>query len=120
MKSNEIEINGEVYIKKDSIKNETKIETVKVCEGTPFKIGVKYLIRTVTMIYTGKLEKIYNKELVFSTCAWIPDTGRWSDAVEKGTFSEIEPYPINSEVIINRDVILDICDLNYDLPKTKK
>ena len=116
---NELEVNGEIYIKKEVVLAAVK-EFKQVYEGTPFEVGAKYLIRTITMIYTGKLEELYNKELVLSTCAWIPDTGRWQQAVEKGTFSEVEPYPLNSKVIINRDVILDVCVLEFELPKSQK
>ena len=64
-----------------------------------YQIGEPYLIRTVTMIYTGRLIKSSEKELVLTECAWIPDTGRWKDACEKGSFDEVEPYPKDAEVI---------------------
>ncbi|RTK92530.1 MAG: hypothetical protein EKK61_03790 [Rickettsiales bacterium] len=120
MEKTTITIDGKEYILKSSVEKEQKIKSLPIVEGTPYKIGGKYLIRTITMIYTGELVNLYNKELILKTCAWIPDTGRWKEAVEKGTFNEVEPYPIDSEVIINRDVILDVCLLNYELPKNQK
>jgi hypothetical protein len=111
---NEVEINGKTYILKDNL-NFKNQESLPVVQGTPFRIGANYLIRTITMIYTGKLEEVYEKELVLSTCAWIADTGRWTQAVEKGTFSEVEPYP-NKTVIINREVVLDACLIDFPLP----
>ena len=87
---------------------------------SPYKIGKKYLVRTVTMIYTGKLKQIYDKELVLSSCAWIPETKRWADSCKTGDFSEIEPYPEKAEVIIGRDAILDAFEVSWELPKEQK
>lgn len=82
----------------------------------PFEIGEKYLIRTITMIYTGKLVKVFNNELVFTNCCWIPETERWNESVKEGIFKEIEPYLPESEVIINRGAILDMVKVNWNLP----
>lgn len=87
---------------------------------TPYKIGKNYLIRTVTMIYTGKLKEIYDKELVLTNCCWIAETDRWADTCENGTFKEVEPYPENSEVIIGKDAILDAFVVSWKLPKEQK
>ncbi|MHA1201326.1 MAG: hypothetical protein ACTSQ4_02240 [Candidatus Heimdallarchaeaceae archaeon] len=89
-------------------------------KDSPLVIGESYLIRTVTMIYTGKLTKVYDKELVVIDAAWIPDTGRWQQAVENGIFDEVEPYPDNSEVILGRDAILDITKVYWKLPRNQK
>lgn len=92
-------------------------EKAKFCEvKTPYKIGCPYQIRTVTMIYTGLLKKIYPGELVITKAAWIPETNRWAESCEKGTFKEVEPYPKNAEVIIPRGGILDAFVVTYDLP----
>jgi hypothetical protein len=87
---------------------------------TPYKIGKKYLIRTVTMIYTGKLKQIYDKELVLNECAWIPETERWANTCKNGTFKEVEPYPEKADVIIGRDAILDCFEVSWNLPKEQK
>jgi len=87
---------------------------------TPYKIGKKYLVRTVTMIYTGKLVDIYDRELVFTNCAWIPETSRWADTVEKGIFNEVEPYPKNANVIIGKGAILDVTEVSWALPSEQK
>ena len=83
----------------------------------PFKIGRNYLIRTVTMIYTGKLEAVYDKELVISSAAWIAETKRWADSVKSGEFNEVEPYPEKELVTIGRGAILDAIPVKWDLPK---
>ncbi len=93
----------------------------KVCEiKTPYEIGKPYQIRTVTMIYTGLLVKIYPGELVIKSAAWIPETERWADSCKTGTFKEVEPYPEDANVIIPRGGILDAFVVKYDLPTKQK
>jgi len=86
----------------------------------PYKVGKKYLIRTVTMIYTGKLVAVYPNELVITEASWIPETKRWADTCEKGEFEEVEPYPKKAEVIIGRGAILDMFEVDWDLPREQK
>ena len=78
------------------------------------------MIRTITMIYTGRLIKSSNNELVITEACWIPDTGRWMEACKTGSFDEIEPYPSNAEVIINRDAVLDLFKISFNLPQEQK
>lgn len=116
---NEVEINGQTYVLKSKQSDAVQKNLPKV-EGTPYKPGAKYLIRTITMIYTGLLKSVYERELVLTHCAWIADAGRWTSAIEKGSFSEVEPYPVHTEVIINREAILDMCIVEFTLPNTQK
>ena len=51
----------------------------------PYTIGEKYLIRTVTHYYTGLLTDVFEHELVLENAAWIADTGRYTQALERGT-----------------------------------
>lgn len=70
-----------------------------------FVIGKNYFIRTVTMIITGRLEKVGHSELLLSSAAWIADTGRLFDNLKSCEFNEIEPFP--NDVIIGRGSIVD-------------
>lgn len=94
--------------------NAGKTET----QETPYKLGGKYFIRTVTHYYTGRLVAVYPTELVLSDVAWIADTGRFNAALEKGTLSEVEPMP--GEVILGRGAIVDVSKWSHDLPKEVK
>jgi hypothetical protein len=85
-----------------------------------YEIGEPYMIRTVTMIYTGRLIKSSEKELVLTECAWIPETERWQQACINGSFREVEPYPEDAEVIINRDAVLDLFRVDFKLPTEQK
>lgn len=75
-------------------------------DDSHWEIGKPYLIRTVTMIDTGRLIAVTDKELVLEDAAWIADTGRFSDSVAKAEFGEVEPFP-DGKVIINRGSIID-------------
>ena len=85
-----------------------------------YQLGEPYMIRTVTMIYTGRLIKASSNELILTEASWIPDTGRWMSACRNGTFDEVEPYPEDAEVIINREAVLDLFKIDFELPKEQK
>lgn len=80
--------------------------------------GEKYFIRTVTNYFTGKVKSITDFDIVLSDAAWIPDTGRFTEAVEKGTFNEVEIYP--NDVIILKNSIIDLTKIDYELPRSQK
>lgn len=88
-------------------------------KGCPYNIGKNYFIRTVTFHYTGKLKGVTDKELILEDVAWIADDGRFKEAVENGTFAEVEPYP-KGEVIIGRGAILDATQIKFELPRKQK
>ena len=89
-------------------------------DSHPFEVGENYYIRTVTLHFTGKLEEVHAGELVLSTCAWIPDHGRFAQAVDKGTFNKVEPYPPDARVIINRASLVDAVKIGFKLPVSQK
>lgn len=98
-----IQINGVEYVKADSIKT---IEPVLTGDFQPFEIGAAYLIRTVTMIDTGRVVAANDKWVILEDAAWIADTGRFADALKKCQFNEVEPFP-DGRVIIGAGSIID-------------
>lgn len=72
----------------------------------PFEIGALYMIRTVTMIQTGRLVSVCPQELVLEDAAWIADTGRFTQAAATGEFGEVEMFP-PGKVIVGRGGIID-------------
>jgi hypothetical protein len=84
----------------------------------PWEIGKNYLIRTVTMIDTGKLVAVYPDELVLESAAWIADTGRFAGALTSCSFSEVEPFP-EGKLIIGRGSIIDAVQIG-NLPRSQK
>src|SRR3990167_3501968 len=75
-------------------------------DDSAWRIGANYLIRTVTMIDTGRLVAVTEHELVLEDAAWIADTGRFAQAVEKAEFGEVEPFPAG-RVIVGRGAVVD-------------
>lgn len=84
----------------------------------PFEIGKPYLIRTVTMIDTGRVVEVGPQEIVVEDAAWIADTGRFSGALQSVDFSEVEPFP-EGKVIIGRGSIIDAIQIPT-LPRKQK
>ena len=72
----------------------------------PWQVGKVYLIRTETMIDTGRLVKVTPQELVLEDAAWIADTGRFANTLKSLDFNEVEPFP-DGQVIIGRRSIID-------------
>ena len=90
----------------------------KCAQDSPWAIGKNYLIRTVTMIQTGRLVAVTEHELVVEDAAWIADTGRFADALKTGKFNEVEPFP-DGQVIIGRGAIVDAVQIHIT-PRTQK
>jgi len=88
-------------------------------EASAWKIGGNYLIRTVTMINTGRLVGVTDQELVLEDAAWIADTGRFADALrDSKKFNEVEPFP-EGKVIVGRGAIIDAVEIKL-LPREQK
>lgn len=87
-------------------------------DDSAWEIGKNYLIRTVTMIDTGRLVAVTPMELVLEDAAWIADTGRFADAVKKAEFSEVEPFPAG-RVIVGRGSIIDAIQITQ-VPRSQK
>jgi hypothetical protein len=88
-------------------------------DDSHWKVGEAYLIRTVTMILIGRLEKVTKKEFVLSSASWIADTGRFHDAITKGKLKEVEPYG-DKEVIVGRGSLIDATIWTHSVPREQK
>lgn len=84
----------------------------------PLKIGKSYLIRTVTLYYTGRIKQIIGKFVQLEEAAWIADTGRWAEASAEGNFSEVEPFA--TDPWFNSDAVIDFHEIKYELPTKQK
>ena len=92
---------------------------VKAQPDHPWRIGENYLIRTVTMITTGRLVAVYPLELVLVDAAWIAETKRYADSIKEGDFKEVEPYPDGQEVFVGRGALID-ATIIPTLPRIQK
>lgn len=83
-----------------------------------FEVGKSYLIRTVTMHYTGRVVAVTDSDVVLEDAAWIADTGRYSDSLRTGELAEVEPYP--GRVAVCRGGLIDFCEWSHSLPRSQK
>lgn len=93
-------------------------QEMEAIRADPFVIGKAYLVRTVTMIVTGRVVRVVNGLLVLEDAAWIADTGRFSDALKTGVLSEIEPA--EGQVLVGLGAIVDVYEWNHELPREQK
>lgn len=99
--------------------NAPAVQGLEIREAqSAWRLGANYLIRTVTMIDTGRLVEVTEHELVLEDAAWIADTGRFMDAVAKAEFGEVEPFP-KGRVILGRGAVIDAAEITK-LPVSQK
>lgn len=85
---------------------------------SPFQVGKIYLIRTGTMIDTGRVVEVTPQWIVLEDAAWIAETGRFSDSLKSCEFGEVEPFP-DGRVIIGAGSITDACEI-HTAPRSQK
>lgn len=83
-----------------------------------FIVGEKIFIRTVTYHLTGRITAIHGNFLTLEDAAWIADDGRFTQAIDDGKLSEVEP--VKCKVRVNTDSIVDAYEWNHDLPREQK
>jgi hypothetical protein len=84
-------------------------ETKSVGTKSFLQSGKVYAIRTVTMIYTGRLVAENEMQLLLEDAAWIPETERWMDFAATGAHREAEPY--TRPVVLFKSGILDVTEI---------
>ena len=84
----------------------------------PYEIGKNYLIRTVTMIDTGRVVAVTEHEIVLEDAAWVADTGRFANTLKSCDFNEVEPFPAG-QVIVGRHSVIDAVQIET-LPRKQK
>ena len=99
------------------INNETFIKQTNENRKTFLDIGKIYAFRTVTMIYTGRLNSVSDNEFLITEAAWIPETERWADFADTGAHKEAEPY--KRPVVLSRGAILDVTEIPTLIIKQK-
>jgi hypothetical protein len=117
-KPDTITIDDVKYVRADAQSFGVPEKVQKEVASTYFEIGKGYLIRTVTMIDTGRVVAVNEHEIVLEDAAWIADTGRFADALKAAKFNEVEPFP-DGFVIIGRGSVIDA--VRFDkLPRDQK
>ena len=93
---------------------------VQSSEKSPFEIGKKYFIRTVTYHAIIQVSKITGLFLEFECdkYSWVADSGRFMEAINDGGLNEVEPVNVSGG--INIGSIVDYFDWNHELPRNQK
>ena len=99
------------------LNSECSTKTPQSSGETFLESGKVYAVRTVTMIYTGRLKAVNTQEYLFDEVAWIPETERFKDFAETGAHKEAEPYP--GKVVIGRGGLLDAFEIPSVIRKQK-
>lgn len=85
--------------------------------GSPFKVGKSYFIRTVTYHLVGKVTGLQGDFLILSDASWVADSGRFMQAIEDGTLEEVEPV---GTAFVNIASITDAFPWKHKLPTEQK
>lgn len=86
---------------------------------SPYNVGEKYFIRTVTFSFLGRLKFVFENELVLEEASWIADTGGFSNFL-KGEYDEnLEVQHFVDDVILSRAAIVDATLWKNDLLKNR-
>ena len=101
----------------EKIKDQLGTDTVKEIESLKDMIGEKYYFRTVTYHLTGRVKRVIGLLLELENAAWIADSGRFSDAIKKGTLEEVEPV---GRAYVNISTVTDMFPWTHPLPEKQK
>jgi hypothetical protein len=112
--SRTIEISEETYEKlKDQLCAEGAVELNELDD----MIGKSWFIRTVTYHLVGKITKRVGGFFQLADASWVADSGRFMDAIKKGTLNEVEPVGM---ALVNIAAITDAFPWKHALPKDQK
>jgi hypothetical protein len=93
-------------IKEIQAMTSTSVVSLESKQSSPFQVGQKWLFRTVTHIDIGEIIAIHGELVVLKDAAWIPDTGRFNEALkDQSKFNEVEPY--NDICVVNTSALID-------------
>lgn len=80
--------------------------------------GKGVFIRTVTMHYVGRVERITRSWIFLTDASWVAESGRFGHALATGTLSEVERMP--GLVRVSRGGIIDVAEWSHKLPVPTK
>lgn len=115
-----IDISDETYAK---IKHQltTDDEPVEI-KSLDDLVGRSWFFRTVTYHIVGRVVRLLGTEdckliIVLESASWVADSGRFMNAIEDGTLSEVEPL---GQWCVNMDTVTDFGPWRHPLPMEQK
>ncbi len=109
-----LEVSDETY---EAIKDKLNADELIDISKLDDLVGQKLFIRTVTYHMTGKVVKRMGAFIQLESAAWIADSGRFSDAINKGTLDEVEPV---GTAWVNLSSVVDFFPWKHKLPTEQK
>lgn len=105
-----LEVSDETY---ELIKDQLQADELTDVSTLDDLVGKKFYIRTVTYHCTGKVVKRMGAFIQLEDAAWIADSGRFNEAIGKGTLSEVEPV---GTMWVNLSSVVDFFPWKHKLP----
>lgn len=109
-----LEISDETF---EKIKDQLQEEEVQEVNHYDDLIGNKYYFRTVTYHLVGRVKKRIGDFLYLEQSSWVPDSGRFTQAIKEGELNEIEPVGLS---YINLTSVTDFFPWKHPLPTKQK
>ena len=107
-------ISEETYnLIKSQLRDDEKLDI----SGLQDFVGKDFYFRTVTYHLTGKVVKVFGTYLLLEQAAWIPDSGRFMQAIKDGILNEVEPV---GDAILNLSTVTDMFPWKHPLPLVQK
>ena len=106
-----IEVSDETY---EKLKVQLGEDSFKEIVSLEDMVGEKFFFRTVTYHMTGRVKKVIGSILELENAAWIPDSGRFMQAIKEGKLQEVEPV---GRAYINVNSIVDFFPWKHALPE---
>lgn len=83
-----------------------------------FKVGERWFFRTVTFHLVGEIVEVCDGGFVrLKDAAWVADTERFAQAIEKGALREVEPV---GDAVVNLGSVTDAFPWRHGLPLAQK
>jgi hypothetical protein len=82
-----------------------------------FAVGDKLFIRTVTFHLVGQVKAREGDWLMLTDASWVADSGRFHEAIETGSLSEVEHV---GTAYVNLATATDAFPWAHELPTTSK
>jgi hypothetical protein len=83
---------------------------------SPVTQGQPVFIRTVTHYFLGKIQKLFQNEVVLSDATWVADTGPYAEFL-KGNMNSTKYEKIGNICYVARGGIIDITPWPGELPR---
>jgi hypothetical protein len=109
-----IQISDETY---ERLKDQLGLDATETLDSLDSMVGQCWFIRTVTYHTVGRIMKRIGGFFLLSGAAWVPDSGRFTQAIKNGTLNEVEPI---GTCMVQIACIVDMFPWKHKLPMDQK